>query len=256
MMKTIPTKTLLSSLLLSAVALMNGGCIQKYFYEESEIIDSPTPVTTTNPYNYDYQPPANYQPKSVTPPSVEGKIDIECSGEVAPQESKCNRGEITRDQLSGKNIQKTATGVVHSLKSIQGHQIKIVERPTGFLFPNYQGKIIILVMFGKDCPHCIQGIPVLKRIKQDYRGQVEVIAVQSQDRMDPYIARNFITQNRINYPIIEGEDATNLQYFIQSTYGWTGILPFTMVVKNGVTELTYPGGVSYDEIRADMSTLF
>lgn len=242
-------------ILFTATVLFSTGCTQQYF-----VSDAPVVTQTASATHYQqpsYAPPTSYNPqpnlKATTPTPT---IDVECSDEVAPGESDCDRGEITADQLTGQNTQRTSSGVIHSLKSIQGHWIKVIERPTGFVFPNYRGKTIIFVMFGKDCPHCIEEIPVLKSLKQRYRGQVEVIAVQTQERMAPYVARSYINQHRINYPIIEGDDATDLQYFIQNTYGWTGILPFTMVVKDGITEMTYSGAVTPNEMRADMDTLF
>ena len=215
---------------------LGTGCTQQYLVSSDA--------------NYIAQQPATYQS-----PTSMSSVDIECSDEVSPSESNCDRAEIRADKLTGKNTQRTSSGIMHSFTSIQGHQIKVIEQPTGFLFPNYRGKTIILVIFGKECPYCIDEIPILKSLKQRYRGEVEVIAIQAQEHMAPHIAKSYINKHRINYPIIEGDDATDLQYFIQNTYGWTGILPFTMVVKDGITELTYPGAVSYNEIRADMDTL-
>ncbi len=57
-------------------------------------------------------------------------------------------------------------------------------------------------------------------------------------------------------PIIEGDDAIELQHFVQKVYGWTGILPYTLVIKDGVTEFFYAGEFTYDEIRRDIDSLF
>jgi len=146
--------------------------------------------------------------------------------------------------------------LVHKLTSIQGHTIHVAERSNGFTFPEYAGKVVVLEMFGKDCPHCIKEIPTIDRIIRRYRGKVAVIAIQSQNRMARSVARNYLRKYRIRYPIIEGDDATNLQFFIQQTYGWTGILPYTLVIKNGVTEFSYSGEVSYNEIKHDIDSLF
>jgi len=234
----------LSGVLLSTILMMNTGCVlDQYFVPDKQ--------------NRTVQQ-VNYQ-ESIQQPEVivsSSPIEAECKDNIPVEESDCNRGQISPQQLKNKNIHQTKRGVMHNLKSVRGKTIRIEERPNGFVFPNYPGKVIVLEMFGKDCPHCIKEIPIIKNIKKRYRGKLEVIAIQSQGRMGQRVARNYINKYRINYPIIEGEDATNLQYFVQSTYGWTGILPYMLVIKNGITEFSYPGAVSYQELKSDIDSLF
>lgn len=168
--------------------------------------------------------------------------------------SNCNKPPVKEEELKPK-IETPSGGEVHKLKSIQGKSITVVERSNGFIFPEYKNKIIILEMFGKKCPHCIKEMPTLNKLRRKYRGKLEVIAIQVENRMGKSEANRLIKRHKIHYPIIPGETATNLQYNIQNTYGWTGILPFTMVVKNGVTELSYKGRVSYREINRDIRTI-
>jgi thiol-disulfide isomerase/thioredoxin len=232
-----------SGVILSTVLFLNTGCgLKNYFIPD-------TPQETTN---------TTYQ-ESIIPPepiASSNSNEVECSDDLSSSENSCNRGQISPQQLKNANTRQTEQGVMHTLKSIRGKKIYIEERSNGFVFPNYPGKVIVLEMFGKDCPHCTREIPILKRIKKRYRGELEVIAIQSQGRMGQRIARSYINKYRINYPIIEGDDATNLQYFIQNTYGWTGILPYILVVKNGITEFSYSGAVSYQEIKSDIDSLF
>ena len=276
----INNKRLLSGILFSGIIILNNGCaLKKYFVPhqdelqrqqapvviiQEEVVSPPPPPTTTTviqqtpPPTTIYYEPQTIETSQESNPIIEASIPVveaECNDNVPVIENNCNRGEITQDELQEQNIQQTQEGTMHLLKSVQGKTISIGERPNGFVFPNYPGKVIILEMFGKDCPHCLKEIPIIKRIKKRYRGKVEVIAIQSQGRMSDYAARSYINKHRINYPIIEGSDATNLQYFIQNTYGWTGILPYTLVIKDGVTEFSYPGEVSYNELKKDIDSL-
>ena len=73
--------------------------------------------------------------------------------------------------------------------------------------------------------------------------------------MSKFTARDYINRYKIKYPIIEGEDATNLQYSIQETFGWTGILPYPIVIKNGVVEYIYSGEVSYKDLQKDINEI-
>jgi len=146
--------------------------------------------------------------------------------------------------------------VVHSLKSIEGKIINIEERKRGLYFPQYKGKIIILKIFGKEVSDCIKEIPSTRKIYNKFKNKLAIVSIQVQSKMSDSFAKNYIKKYKINYPIIEGEDALNLQYFIQKTFKWTGIIPYTLVMKNGIIEYSYDGKVSYKELERDLKKLF
>ena len=241
-------KRIISAILLSTTMLLNTGCIQKIFVDEK-----PQPIVIQ---------PSIKQPNIIQPP-VEVKIEVPknqlastdivgCENDITTTKNNCNRGKISKNEL--KKVPQV--GEEHIFQSIRGKTITIIERKNGFIFPEYKNKVIILEIFGKDCPHCSKEIPILRKIRNRHKGQLEIIAIQAQGRMDKFTARNYINRNKIRYPIIEGDDDTNLLYFIQATYGWMGILPYTLVIKNGVTELSYSGEVDYQELKHDIDTLF
>ncbi|NOZ90184.1 MAG: TlpA family protein disulfide reductase [Epsilonproteobacteria bacterium] len=227
--------TLISAILLSTTMVLNTGCIQRFFVDEK-------PPSKT----------IKYESQAVVPNRQLNNTDIECSEDLTTKKSDCDRGTISREELK----HNPKTGEQHLLQSIRGKIIHIGERSNGFTFPEYKNKVVILEIFGKDCPHCIREIPVLQSIRKRYRGKLEIIAIQAQDRMSRNEARNYINKHRIRYPIIEGDDATNLQYFIQETYGWRGILPYTLVIKDGITEFSYSGETDYSELKHDIDSLF
>jgi len=227
---------IISAFLLLITMVLNTGCIKRFFVDSKS-----TPSTIT-----DNEINSVASKEQLKIPSVG------CSDNLTTKRNNCDRGTISKDDL--KRVPKV--GEQHILQSIRGKTITIIERKNGFLFPQYKNKVIVLEMFGKDCPHCIKEIPIIRKIRNRYRGKLEVIAIQAQGRMDRFTARKYINRHRIRYPIIEGDDATNLQYFIQATYGWNGILPYTLVVKNGVTELSYSGETDYQELKHDIDSLF
>jgi thiol-disulfide isomerase/thioredoxin len=231
--------TIISGVMLSAIMMLNTGCIGTLFGKEEvpNTVNKPVKSATTVPKKRykEYKNP-----------------DIECNDDLTTIKSDCDRGTISEADLK----KRPRSGEVHTLTSIRGKLIHIKEQPNGFLFPEYKDRVIILELFGKDCPHCLKEIPIIDKIRRRYRGRLEVIAIQAQARMDKFTARNYINGHRIRYPIIEGDDATNLQYFIQKTYGWSGILPYTLIIKDGVTEFSYSGEVDYKDIRRDIDSLF
>ena len=224
--------------ILTAILLTNTGCFFGYFENPLVPVEKPTAIAQPNS--------DAVKVNFATPPPT-----VECTDDI---NSACNKAPIQVNELKPK-LKTSSGGEVHKLRSIQGKAITIVERSNGFIFPEYKNKTIVLEMFGKKCSHCIKAMPTLNKLRSKYKGNVEVIAVQVEDKMSSSEANSLIRRHRINYPVISGDTATNLQYSIQNTYGWTGILPFTIIVKNGVTEFTYPGEVSYRELESDLNSI-
>ena len=227
--------------ILLTIMFTHTGCFFGYFENPFVSAEKPNKMTYTQPnrqiVNVNFNAP---------PPTVE------CADNSS---SACNKAPIAATELKPKLHTSTGDGEIHKLRSIQGEPITIIERSNGFIFPNHQNKIIILEMFGKKCAHCIKEMPILNSLRSKYGGKVEIFAVQVEDKMSASEAKRLIRRHKIRYPLISGESATNLQYNIQNTYGWTGILPFTMVIKNGVTEFTYPGEVSYNRLNNDIKSI-
>ncbi|CAA6807022.1 MAG: Unknown protein [uncultured Sulfurovum sp.] len=231
--------------ILTAMMLLNTGCAFGLFGDKPQTKLTPTKLTqkTTKPMPI----------SSVQNPSLMS-IAPECSDDLNAQNS-CQKSPIKAQELKPKKVVTQMGEEVHKLESIQGQKITIVERPTGYVFPEFKNKIVILEMFGKNCSHCLKEMPIMNKLRQQYSNNLEIVALQVEGKMSPLQANALIRRHKISYPIISGSTATNLQYHVQNTYGWTGVLPFIMLIKNGVTEFTYKGQVSYDEINSDIRSL-
>jgi len=228
---------LLLTMVLSGIVMLNTGCVDIFVKDEK-------PQQQHTASNEVTPPPTSKYKDTI---GVEG-----CSAEITEQKkSDCDRGTISETEL--KHAPKE--GEMHTFRSLRGKVIHIGERKTGFVFPEYKDKIIILEIFGKDCPHCLNELSTIKRIRNRYKGKLEVISIQAQDRMTTAEATDYINRNNIRYPIIEGDDATNLQYFIQKTYEWRGILPYMLVIKDGRTEFSYSGEVDYEDLKKDIDSI-
>ena len=147
------------------------------------------------------------------------------------------------------SIAPSTQGEYHELKTVQGSMLAIQERSNGFVFPQYKNKIVILQIFGEDCPSCLREVPIISSLRQKYANKVQVIALHAQDNMSPQMASRTIQRFQMHYPVVDKDENINLLHFIQKTYGWTGILPYMLVVKNGVTEQSFSGEVSHQELK-------
>jgi len=252
---------LIKTSILTSIMFLNAGCFFGFFGEEpkTQFIEKPTDnqeqTVTEDRTSFQNTTPM-IQKSSIPTTQIPSKVIIaaECTDDDNSLNG-CQKKPIEVKELKVKKVITKTGGEIHRLRSIQGKNITIVERPTGYLFPQYKNKIIILEMFGQNCSHCIKEMPIMNKLRRKYRHKLEIIALQVEGKMSKHQANRLLRRHRIHYPIIAGQTATNLQYHVQSTYGWTGILPFIMVIKDGVTEFTYRGEVSYKEINKDIRSL-
>jgi thiol-disulfide isomerase/thioredoxin len=241
-------KTVLTKIsILTAVLFLNTGYVFGLFGDKPQVQPTQSNKKIVPPKKVTQIMPTS----SVQAPSLM-QVAPECTDDL---NSPCNKGLIETKALKPKQVVTKIGGEVHILRSIQGQKITIVERPTGYVFPEFRNKIVILEMFGKNCSHCIKEMPIMNRLRRQYRNNLEIVALQVEGQMSPLQANALIRRHKIGYPVISGETATNLQYHVQNTFGWTGILPFIMVIKNGVTEFTYRGSVTYNEINNDIRSI-
>jgi thiol-disulfide isomerase/thioredoxin len=163
-----------------------------------------------------------------------------------------------REVISNRNVitpPPSTAGNAYQLRTVQGTTIAIQERSNGFVFPQYSDKIVLLQIFGKACHYCLEEMPTIAQVQQQYGGNLQVIAVQAQDPMSQATASMLIQQHQMYYPIIDKEEAGDLLYTLQEAYGWRGILPYTLLIKDGVTEYSFSGEVSPQELNEAIRSL-
>jgi len=147
------------------------------------------------------------------------------------------------------------TGTSYHLRSIQGKTIDIIEGKTGFTFPQYEDKIVILEIFGKECKYCMEELPVISEIRRKYGEKVQVIAIQAEEPMSTSEYLTLKENFNMSYPIIERDVALNLLYSLRDIYGWTSVLPYVQVIKDGITQYQFPGQTSPKELKDALSEL-
>ena len=143
----------------------------------------------------------------------------------------------------------------NKFQTIQGPILTIGESHTGFLFPDFKGKIILLEVFGQDCHYCFKELPSITNLHSKYRQRLQVVGLQVQEQMSRERANSLIREFNINYPIIDRENGTSLMYALKNNYDWNGILPFTLLIKNGVTQELFSGETSQQEIEEAIKEL-
>ena len=243
----------LASILLTGMVL-HTGCAPKI----TPII--PTVSNTQNnsqTYTETYSQHTPIIDNSTIIPIEQDTVSYESQVEVISQEETFESypsqqiESPTMDRMP--SIQETpppVSGSGYQIQTINGQSIGVIEQSTGLNFPQYQGKVILLQIFGKNCEFCFEEMPIIQKIQRNYQGKLQIIAIQGQEKMSSATASRLIRKYKMNYPIIERDEARDLLSYIGNTYSWTGVLPFMQVIKDGVTEATFAdgGGVSYNEL--------
>ncbi len=148
-----------------------------------------------------------------------------------------------------------ATFSYHKIKTVQGPILTVGESHTGFLFPPFKEKIILLQIFGQDCPHCFKEIPIINSLQEKYHQNLQIIALQVQEPMSKGKANSLIQQFNINYPLIDRKEGNDLMYGLKKNYEWNGVLPFILLIKDGVTQEVFRGEKSQERIERAIQEL-
>ena len=192
--------------------------------------------------------PQQHNPNVITPtPSREATITYNRVIPAPSIEVPPRREIVTAPPASN--------GAFHQLRTVQGTTIAIQERSNGLFFPQYSDKIILLQVFGQHCHFCLNEMPTLNQLQQRYGGSLQIVALQAQEPMGKTTASMLIQQYQMHYPVIDKEEAADLLFFLQQTFEWTGILPYTLIIKDGAVEYPFFGETSYQEIDEAIQSL-
>ena len=153
------------------------------------------------------------------------------------------------------NLPPQSTFTYRKFKTVQGSNLTIGQSHTGFLFPKFQGKIILFEVFGQECPHCFKELPSINNLQLKYRQNLQVVALQVQEPMSRETSNRLIRQFNMDYPIIDRKSGTDLMYELKNNYEWNGILPFILLIKDGVTQEVFRGEKSQERIERAIKEL-
>ena len=190
--------------------------------------------------------------KVLNPKKATGCLEKKATG--CQQKSFLIESSLNRN-LFEQYAPKRAESKIFKLKTVDGKRVDIIEKKSGFIFPQFPNKVVVLEFFGKECHHCIQEIATLNRLRQKYTNRLEIISIQVDGQMGKKFANNFIKKHNITYPIIDKHGSENLQSIVKEKYEWRGILPYMLVINRGVTEYSYSGKIDYKRLHNDINSI-
>jgi peroxiredoxin len=131
------------------------------------------------------------------------------------------------------------------LTTLKGKIFNIKAENRKFKIEGMEGKIVFLKVFGWDCEFCQKEIPQLINLKNSLADTFDVIAIQAQEYTLEQ-SKEFIKKYGINYNVVSGNQQENFYAYLQKQYGWTGVIPLTIVLsKEGYVLAFERGSKSY-----------
>jgi hypothetical protein len=82
----------------------------------------------------------------------------------------------------------------------------------------------------------------LVKLKNNLGDTFEVVAIEAQQHSKKE-SLEYIEKYKINYDIILGNDYQNFYAYLKAYYGWSGIIPLTIVLGKDGTVLAFELGV-------------
>ena len=138
--------------------------------------------------------------------------------------------------------QKPAYGKAEDfvLKDINGGSVKLSDS---------KGKIIILNFFATWCPPCKREMPDFNEIAKEYKGKVEIIAVNI-GRENAAALRKFAQNNKLEFPVLIDDGK------VSSAYGPIRYIPVTVIIdKSFNIARKYTGSRTRQQLAEDIEEL-
>ncbi|PTB83350.1 hypothetical protein C9926_03405, partial [Sulfurovum lithotrophicum] len=124
-----------------------------------------------------------------------------------------------------------------TIVTTSGKTIQVDRTAGGFIFHGYEGKIILLEVYGDTCPHCIAAIPSYNAIQAKYPNDVRIIALESYGTLTNAGLQQYDTVAKAN--------TGNMFSFIQTLTGYhLEAVPYLMILDRN-------GDYTYQQVLAD-----
>jgi len=133
--------------------------------------------------------------------------------------------------LDQENISKPLSSKQKfTIKAVDGTIFNLTTETKKIIIEGMENKIVFLKVFGWDCQFCMKEVPELIKLQDSLSDKFSVIAIEAQNHTLDTSLKN-IKKYGINYPIVLGDGQDKFYRYLQEQYGWTGIIPLTIVIS-------------------------
>lgn len=115
---------------------------------------------------------------------------------------------------------------------------------------DYNGKTLLVTFFATWCPPCIQEIPTLMKLQQQFSKDNFSVVGLSVDEGGAGVVAKLIKKRAINYPVLMADEATARNFG-----GVVGIPTSFLINKEGDVVKKYPGYVPHSILEKDIKQI-
>lgn len=115
---------------------------------------------------------------------------------------------------------------------------------------DFTGKTLLVTFFATWCPPCMQEVPALIELHQQFSKANFSVVGLSVDEDGPEIVAKLIQKRSINYPVLMADDATARNFG-----GVVGIPTSFLINKEGNVVKKYPGYVPHTVLEQDIKKI-
>ena len=117
-----------------------------------------------------------------------------------------------------------------TVTTTSGKVIKVNRTADGLIFEGHEGKIVLLEMYGWNCPFCVEAIPGYNRLKNEYPDDVYIITIETYGTIDNAGMQNYVAQYGVQYDTVAKQLGGKIESFVQTLTGYS-------VLAHGVPSL-------------------
>jgi len=129
-----------------------------------------------------------------------------------------------------------------TFETIYKRKLHLVASDRKMLIEEFKGKILFLKIFGWDCQYCKKEIPELIHLKNELKESIEIVAIEAQQHTKEE-SKEYKAKYGINYIIVDGIKQQRFYEYLRVHYGWSGLIPVTIVLGKSGNVLAYEVGV-------------
>ena len=140
-----------------------------------------------------------------------------------------------------------------SITDVNGKVYNVKELANGLEFDNIKDKVILLEFFGHRCPPCKKSIPHYISLQEKFKKDMTVVAIEVQGLNRKQLS-GFVKKKGINYITIAQEDAGLLLEHISARSGWSGAIPYLIILNQKGEVQTMQAGMVPESALARVIT--
>ena len=115
---------------------------------------------------------------------------------------------------------------------------------------SFAGKTLLVTFFATWCPPCMQEVPDLIDLQEEYGGKGFSVVALSVDQAGPKVVKRLVERRFINYPVLMADAET-----ARGFGGVMGIPTTFLVNRKGTVVKKYPGYVPHAVLENDIQKI-